>query len=325
MQLVPINPKIYDPKVEKFPIRKGYGEGLLAVGETNHRVVALSADLTESTYTHHFAKKFPERFTQTGIAEQSMAAVASGMAAMGKIPFMASYAMFSPGRNWEQIRTTICYNFTNVKIIGAHAGVTVGPDGGSHQALEDIALTRVLPRMMVIVPCDHIEARKATIAAAGYEGPVYIRLCRENTAVVTAEETPFELGKAQCFFASPNPVVGIIAIGALVYEAMLAAKQLEAEGIPVKVLNMPTVKPLDEEAVLALAKEVKAIVTVEEHQIKGGLGGAVAEYLSSVHPTKIAYVGMKDEFGQSGEPMELIKFFHLDSPAIVAAAKQVLA
>jgi transketolase len=324
MELVPINPKIYDPKVEKFPIRKGYGEGLLAIGEQNHLVVAIAADLVESTYTHHFAKKFPERFIQHGIAEQSMAAVASGMAAMGKIPFMASYAMFSPGRNWEQIRTTICYNYRNVKIVGAHAGVTVGPDGGSHQALEDIALTRVLPRMMVIVPCDHIEARKATIAAAGYEGPVYIRLCRENTAVVTAEETPFELGKAQCFFASPNPVVGIIAIGALVYEAMLAAKQLEAEGIPVKVINMPTVKPLDEAAVLELAKEVKGIVTVEEHQIKGGLGGAVAEYLSSVHPTKIAYVGMKDEFGQSGEPMELIKFFHLDAPAIVAAAKQVI-
>ncbi|HXK37445.1 MAG TPA: transketolase C-terminal domain-containing protein [Candidatus Paceibacterota bacterium] len=324
MQLVPINPKIFDPKVEKFPIRKGYGEGLLAVGELNHRIVAIAADLVESTYTHHFAKKFPERFIQHGIAEQSMAAVASGMAAMGKIPFMASYAMFSPGRNWEQIRTSICYNFTNVKIVGSHAGVTVGPDGGSHQALEDIALTRVLPRMMVLVPCDHIEARKATIAAAGYEGPVYIRLCRENTAVVTAEETPFELGKAQCFFASPNPVVGIIAIGALVHEAMLAAKQLEEDGIPVKVLNMPTVKPLDEAAVLELAKEVKGIVTVEEHQIKGGLGGAVAEYLSSVHPTKIAYVGMKDEFGQSGEPMELIKFFHLDAPAIVLAAKQVI-
>lgn len=324
MKLVPLNPKLFDANVEKQPTRKGFGEGLLEAGELNHKVVALSADLTESTQTHLFARKFPERFVQIGIAEQNLVSVASGMAAMGKIPFASSYSMFSPGRNWEQIRTTICYNHTNVKIVGSHAGLTVGPDGGSHQALEDIALTRVIPRLTIIVPCDAVEAKKATLAAASYDGPVYLRLCRDASPVVTVAETPFEIGKAQWLFSAPRPVVGIVVTGALVHHALTAAMRLTEQGIPATVLNMATIKPLDEEALLELANLVQGIVTVEEHQVKGGLGGAVAEYLSAVKPTKMAYVGVQDEFGQSGEPQELIAHYKLDSAGIIATAKKLM-
>lgn len=327
MNIVPINSKIFDADVEQLPIRKGFGEGLLEAGEKDHRVVALCADLTESTTMHLFARKFPERYAEMGIMEQSMASVASGMAAMGKVPFFSSYAMFSPGRNWEQIRTTIAYNDANCKIIGSHAGVSVGPDGGTHQAVEDIALMRIIPRMTVIAPCDAIEAKKATLAAAQYVGPVYIRLAREATPVVTTEETPFEIGKAQCFFVAGKSLsiqATIIATGSLVANAMLAGKKLESEGIGVKVLNMPTVKPLDEEAVLQSAKETGAIVTVEEHQKKGGLGGAVAEYLASVHPTKQEFIGVSDVFGQSGTPNELIEHYNMGVDAIVLAVKKVV-
>src|SRR3989344_2489132 len=247
MNLAPLNPKLFDADIEKTPIRMGFGQGLLQAGEEDHNVVALCADLTESTQMHHFRNKFPERFVQMGIGEQSMASVASGMAAMGRIPFFSSYAMFSPGRNWEQIRTTICYNHVNAKIIGSHAGVSVGPDGGTHQPLEDIGLMRMLPRMIVIAPCDSIEAKKATLAAAKYDGPVYIRLAREATPIVTTVDTPFEIGKAQLFFAPKEGLkttVGILALGSLVHNAILAAKQLESEGIGAKVLNVATVKPL---------------------------------------------------------------------------------
>jgi len=326
MNPVPLNPKLFDNDVEQAPIRKGYGEGLLAAGEVNHQVVALCADLTESTQTHHFAKKFPERFIQAGIAEQSMASVASGMAAMGKIPFFTSYAMFSPGRSWEQIRTTIAYNDRNCKIVGSHAGISVGPDGGTHQAIEDIAITRVMPRMTVIAPCDAIEAKKATIAAAQWVGPVYIRLGREATPIVTTEETPFSIGHAHIFFAPHEGIpvtVGIIATGSLVYNAIMAAKQLEAEGIGAKVLNLPTIKPLDEESVLALAKEAGAIVTIEEHQVAGGMGSAVAEFLAKTHPTKQEFIGVQDQFGQSGTPAELIEHYGMGVSAIIDAAKRL--
>jgi transketolase len=327
MTPTPLNSKVFDQDVPGAPIRKGYGEGLLQAGEQDHRIVALCADLTESTQMHLFAKKFPERFIEVGIGEQSMASVASGLAAMGKIPFFSSYAMFSPGRNWEQIRTTICYNDRNCKIIGSHAGISVGPDGGTHQAIEDMAIMRVIPRMTVIAPCDSIEAKKATIAAAQWEGPVYIRLAREATPIVTCDETPFAIGKAQVFYAPSDGVVaqvGIIATGSLVYNALIAAKQLESEGIPTKMINLPTVKPLDEEVVLALAKETGAIVTVEEHQRKGGMGSAVAEFLAQTHPTKQEFVGVNDEFGQSGTPTELVEHYGMGITAIVLAAKRVL-
>jgi transketolase len=321
-----LNPKIFDKDVAQAPIRKGFGEGLLQAGELDHNVVALSADLTESTMIHLFKNKFPNRFVEMGIMEQSMASVASGMAAMGKIPFFSSYAMFSPGRNWEQIRTTICYNNVNAKVVGSHAGISVGPDGGTHQAIEDIALMRLIPRMIVVAPCDAIEAKKATLAVAKWDGPAYIRFAREATPIITTEETPFEIGKAQEFFRSTtNPIqIGIVATGSVVHNALFAAKALDDSGVGVVMLNMATVKPLDEEALLTLAGEVKGIVTVEEHQRKGGLGGAVAEFLSQKKPTKISFIGVDDKFGQSGTPDELIREYHMDKDSIVAAARGIL-
>jgi transketolase len=328
MNIVPLNPKLFDADIEQAPIRKGFGEGLLLAGEQDHRVVGLCADLTESTMMHLFAKRFPERFVQTGIAEQSMASVASGMAAMDKIPFFASYAAFSPARNWEQIRTTIAYNDANCKFVGSHSGVAVGPDGGTHQALEDIALMRVIPRMTVIAPCDAIEAKKATLAAARFIGPVYIRLVREATPIITTEETPFAIGKAQCFFTPKvgfAPQAAIVVTGSLVHNALLAARTLETQGIGVIVLHMPTIKPLDEEALLAVVKEAGAIVSVEEHQQKGGLGGAIAEFLARTRPTKQEFVGVNDQFGQSGTPKELIEHYGLGVSSIAAAVKKVIA
>lgn len=324
---VPLNPMVFEKDVEQAPIRKGFGEGLLQAGEEDHRIVALCADLTESTMMHLFAKRFPERYVEMGIGEQSMASVASGMSAMGKIPFFSSYAMFSPGRNWEQIRTTIAYNDRNCKIIGSHAGISVGPDGGTHQAIEDMAIMRVMPRMVVIAPCDAIEAKKATLAAAKWEGPVYIRLAREGTPIVTTEDTPFAIGKAQLFFTPKGGVkiiAGIIATGSLVHNALVAARRLEEEGLGVKVLNLATVKPLDENAVLKLAKETAAIVTVEEHQQKGGMGSAVAEFLSQSHPTKMEFIGVDDQFGQSGTPAQLVEHYGMGIDSIIAAVKRLL-
>lgn len=320
-----LNPKLFDKDVEMIPIRKGYGEGLLTAGEADKNVVALCADLTESTQTLPFATKFPERFVQIGVAEQNLATVASGMAAMGKIPFITSYAMFSPGRNWEQIRTTIAYNDRPVKIAGSHAGISVGPDGGTHQAVEDMAIMRVIPNMVVLSPCDSIEAKKATIAAAKSGTPVYIRLAREKTPVMTTEATPFEIGKAQIFFRQDGPAdVGIIATGALVYKAIMVAKAIEEKGIKVRVMNLATIKPLDEEAVIKLAKETGAIVTVEEHQIRGGMGSAVAECLAKHHPVPMEFIGVDDKFGQSGKPDELLEYYGMGASHITKAIEKVL-
>ncbi len=320
-----LNQKIFDKDVEKRSTREGYGEGLLEVGKKDERVVALCADLTGSTKTNLFAEEFPERFVQVGVAEQNLATVASGMATMGKIPFISSYAMFSPGRNWEQIRTTIAYNNVPVKIVGAHAGVSVGPDGGTHQAIEDIALMRVIPRMTVLYPCDSVEAKKMTMESVNIDGPVYLRLARNNTPVMTTEKTPFKVGKAQVVFESEGKAeVGIIGSGPLLYQALVAAKELDEKGVSVKVLNLGTIKPLDEKAIIDLAKEVKGIVTVEEHQVACGMGSAVAELLSQKHPTLIEMVGIKDEFGQSGEPEELIRHYGLDSKGVQTAVERIL-
>lgn len=311
-------------EMTSVPSRNGYGEGLLEAGKRNENVVALAADLTESTRTDVFAKEFPNRFIQVGITEQNMASVASGMAAMGKIPFMASYAMFSPGRNWEQIRTTIAYNESNVKIIGAHAGVSVGPDGATHQAVEDIALMRVIPNMVVIAPADVHEARKAVLAATKYDGPVYIRVGRSATPVVTTPESPFEIGKAEMFYKSEEETdkkVGIISTGTLLANSLKAAIELKNDGIGVSVLHVPTIKPLDTEAIINLAKTSNLLVTVEEHQKAGGLGGAVAECVSENNPIKLVRVGVDDLFGQSGEPDELISHYGMDVEAIVKATK----
>jgi len=321
-----LNKKIFDKDCEMVPVRDGMGRGLEEAATLDSRIVGLCADLTESTRMEWFAKKFPERFFEVGITEQHMASMGSGFAAMGKIPFVSSYAAFSPGRNWEQIRTTICYNNQPVKIIGSHAGISTGPDGGTHQALEDIALTRVLPNMVVISPCDSIEAKKATLALAKTSDPTYIRLARAKTPVITTEETPFKIGEAQTFFKSQSDTidVGIIATGPLVFEALKAANELDSEGIKLKVVNLSTIKPLDEKAILELSKEAGAIVTVEEHQIAGGMGSTIAEFLSKNNPTIMEFVGIKDRYGESGEPDELVKFFELDSDSIKKAVSKVL-
>jgi transketolase len=323
--ILKLNPKVFNDDVKQAPIREGFGDGLVILGETDERVVALCADLTESTKMLSFAEKYPERYIEIGVAEQNLATVASGMAAMGKIPFCSSYAMFSPGRNWEQIRTTIAYNDRPVIVVGSHAGISVGPDGGTHQAIEDIALMRVIPNMIVISPCDAIEAKKATLALAKLGKPAYLRLAREKTGIITTDETPFEIGKAEIFY-SPDGIanVGIIATGALVRNAMLAAKDLEKKGIRCKILNLHTIKPIDSEAIIKLAKETKHIVTVEEHQKHGGMGSAVAEVLAQEFPVPVEFVGVDDKFGQSGEPNELIEHYKMGREAIKDAVMRLL-
>lgn len=308
--------------IASAPTRDGFGRGLVAVGKANEQVVALCADLSESTRILEFKKTFPDRFIQMGVSEQSLAAIASGMALSGKIPFIASYAAFSPGRNWEQIRTTGCLQNVNLKIVGAHAGISVGPDGATHQMTEDIALMRVLPNMIVLSPCDAIEAEKATIAAAAIEGPVYIRLGREATPIFTTTSSPFAIGKASVLTKGND--VALIATGPLVHEALKAAHELERSKINARVINVSTIKPLDRETIVKAAKECGAVVTVEEAQIAGGLGGAVCELLAEECPTPVIRIGMHDEFGQSGTPDELLEHYHLTALWIVKATKQVV-
>lgn len=319
-----LNPKVFDADVEQKPTRNGYGDGLVIAGEADSNVVVLCADLTESTRSEAFAKRFPERFIEIGVAEQNLATIAAGLGVSGKIPFISSYAVFSPGRNWEQIRTTISYNDSNVKIAGAHAGVSVGPDGATHQAIEDIATMRVMANMKVFVPCDMIEAKKATVAAAKIWGPVYMRFAREKTPVFTTEETPFEPGKAEVFWQSKNPQVAIIGCGPLLHNALLAAKDLDAEEIGTIVLNCHTIKPIDAKKIVEVAKKCGAVVTVEEHQVIGGLGGAVAEVLAKDHPTPMEFIGMQDTFGESGPPNDLIEKYGMGAKDIKTAVKKVL-
>ncbi len=309
-------------EIKSEPIRNGFGRGLVEAGSTNEDVVVLCADLTESTRCLDFKKAYPKRFVQLGVAEQSMAAIASGMALAGKIPFIASYACFSPGRNWEQIRTTGCLQKVNLKIVGAHAGVSVGPDGATHQMTEDIALMRVLPNMIVLSPCDSIEAEKATIAAAFIDGPVYIRLGREATPIFTTKNSPFEIGKAQVLTKGSD--VAIIACGPLVYEALKAARDLEKIGIMARVINCVSIKPMDNETIIKAAQDCGAIVTVEEAQKAGGLGGAVCELLSMECPVPIHRIGLNDDFGQSGKPEELLEHYHLTAPWIAKACREVM-
>lgn len=317
-----LNPKIFAEDIEKVPSRNGFGDGLVLAGEENENIVGLCADLTESTKINKFAEKFPQRFFEVGVAEQNMVTVAAGLALGGKIPFTASYATFSPGRNWEQIRTTICYNDVPVKIIGSHAGVSVGPDGATHQALEDMAIMRALPNMVVISPADSIEARKATLAIARVNKPCYLRLSRDKIPVVTTDLTPFEIGKMETFYEGND--VTVIATGQMVYRALLAAEELKKSKISVRVINCHTIKPIDQEAIIKAAKETGAIVTAEEHQITGGLGGAVAEVLSQHCPVPLKIIGIEDTFGESGKPDELLEKFGLTKEAIIKAINHVL-
>ncbi|MBI4127766.1 MAG: transketolase family protein [Parcubacteria group bacterium] len=309
-------------KIEMLPTRDGFGKGLVAAGEKDPRVVVLCADLAESTRAMWFKEKFPDRYIEIGVAEQNLATVASGLAAYGKIPFITSYAAFSPGRNNEQIRTTIALNNVPVKIGGAHAGISVGPDGATHQALEDAGLMRMLPRMTVLIPCDAVEAEKATVAAASLPGPVYIRFGREKSAVLTTKETPFQVGKAEVYREGNDAT--IIAAGMLLYNALLAAEELGKEGLDIRVVNSHTLKPIDSETIVAAARETGAIVTVEEHQIYGGLGSAVAEVIVAHQPVPMEFIGVRDRFGESGEPAELIEAFGLGVSHIKEAVKKVI-
>ncbi|MEI6510973.1 MAG: transketolase C-terminal domain-containing protein [Candidatus Uhrbacteria bacterium] len=313
---------LFDKEIEQKPTRDGFGLGVVDAAKLDENVVVLCADLTESTRALWFKEKFPNRFVQMGVSEQSMAAIAAGMAMAGKVPFIASYAAFSPGRNWEQIRTTAALSDNNVKIVGAHAGVSVGPDGATHQMTEDIAIMRVLPNMIVVSPCDAVEAKKATMAGAKIVGPVYLRFAREKSPVFTTNKTPFKLGRAETFRFGDD--LTIIATGPLLYEALMAAEQLSKRGIEARVLNVHTIKPLDAKAIALAAKETGAIVTVEEAQAAGGLGGVVCETVAALCPVPVERVGMPDRFGESGEPNQLLEAFGLTAPYIAMAAERVL-
>jgi transketolase len=305
------------------PIRKGFGRGLLAAAQKDEAVVAACADLTGSTAMNLFAEAFPARYIEIGVAEQNLVTVGAGLAAMGKIPFVSSYAAFSPGRNWEQIRTTIALNERPVKIVGSHAGVSVGPDGATHQMLEDIALMRVLPNMVVIAPGDSVEAEKATLAlAADKIRPAYLRLAREKTPILTTDKTPFEIGKAYVYREGKD--ITLLGTGTMTYHLMVAADMLAKDGIDAEVVHVPTIKPLDEKTVLASVRKTGRALTAEEAQIAGGFGGTIAELLSEHHPVPLRRIGMQDHFGESGEPEELLKHFGLTATHIAMAVHEML-
>jgi transketolase len=309
--------------VTSVPTRNGFGEGLVEAGARDRNVLAICADLAESTRMEGFKQAHPEQYVEIGVAEQMLVAMAGGLASLGKIPWIASYAMFNPGRSWEQVRTIAALNHTNVKIAGAHAGVSVGPDGATHQAIEDIALMRVIPRMTVVVPCDALQTKKATLALSASFGPAYLRFGREKSPVVTSERTPFEIGKAQTFRDGGD--VAIVACGILVYNALIAAAELARDGIQARVVNNHTIKPMDAEAIVEAAASCGAMVTVEEHQTHGGMGSRVAEILAQNHPVPIEFVGVDDRFGQSGEPAELIEYYGMGARSIVEAARRAYA
>ena len=314
-------PSLAAPEMRKT--REGFGHGLVALGESNPNVVVLVGDLSASTNVSFFAERFPERFVQVGIAEQNMMCVAAGLASVGKIPFLATYGAFASCRSADQMRVTVAYSDLPVKIAGAHGGISVGPDGATHQAMEEIAIVRSIPNMRMVVPCDYWETKKATIAIAGDAHPYYLRFGRESVPVVTNAETPFVVGKANVM--RPGGDLAIIACGVMVYEALVAAEELAARGIQARVVNLHTLKPLDEEAVARAARECGAIVTAEEHQIHGGLGGAVAEVVVRHHPVPMEFVAVRDRFGRSGKPEELMAAFGIKAPDVVRAADRVLA
>lgn len=316
--------ELKDPaNVKQVPTRNGFGEGVVDAGKRNRNVIAICADLSESTRMLGFKEALPDQYIEIGVSEQLLVAMAAGLASAGKVPFIASYAMFNPGRSWEQVRTTMALNETNVKIAGAHAGVSVGPDGATHQAIEDIAIMRCIPHMTVVVPCDSIQTKKATLAVAETTGPVYLRFGREKTPVVTTEETPFELGKAQIFREGRD--VAIVVCGILVYNALIAAQTLAKHGIDCMVINNHTIKPMDEETIVAAAERCGAVVTVEEHQVFGGMGSRVAEILAQRRPAPVEFVGVHDQFGQSGDPAELIEHYGMGAVAIEAAVRRAIA
>lgn len=319
-----LNQKMFDHDALCKPTRDGFGEALVELGNTNKDVVVLTADLSESTRTEEFQKNFPNRFFDAGVAEQNMAAIAAGLGVSGKIPFISSYAVFSPGKNWETIRTTIVYNKSNVKIAGHHAGIMTGPDGATHQATEDIALTRVLPGLTIFVPCDSIEAKKTTIESTKINGPVYLRFSRDKTPIITTNKTPFEIGKPQVFWETNNPKVTIFTTGYMTYNALLAAKILEQKQLEVLVVNIATIKPINQNEIVELAKRSGHVVTVEDHQVMGGMGGMISEILAKNNPLPVEFIGLQDTFAESGNPKDLIKKYKMDEASIIEAVYKVL-
>ncbi len=318
-----LNSKIFDEDVEKKATREGFGKAIVSLGEKDQNVVVLTADLSESTRTEEFAQKFPDRFFECGVAEQNMAAIAAGLAIAGKVPFISSYATFSPGKNWETIRTTAVYNQANVKVAGHHSGIMTGPDGCTHQATEDIAITRCWPKMTVLVPCDSIESQKITTWAGEYKGPVYLRYSRDKSVVMTTEETPYD-GKVQEFWISENPQVTIFATGHELYYGLLAAKELESAGIMVNVVNVASIKPLDEIGILELVNKTGAAISVEDHQVAGGLGGALAELFVAKKPIPMEFIGLQNTFAESGSPKDIIEKYGMGKTAIMEAVKKVI-
>jgi transketolase len=302
--------------------RSGFGDGLLEAGKRNENVVALCADLTGSLKMNAFKDAFPDRFIQAGIAEANMMGVAAGLTIGGKIPFTGTFANFSTGRVYDQIRQSIAYSNKNVKIAASHAGLTLGEDGATHQILEDIGLMKMLPGMVVINPCDYEQTKAATIAIAEYEGPVYLRFGRPKWPVFTPKNQKFEIGKAVTFQEGND--VTIIATGHCVWESLKAAEDLEAEGLSVEVINIHTIKPLDNEAILKSAAKTGRVVTAEEHQMNGGLGDAVAQLLSRNNPTPMEFVAVNDSFGESGKPEELFEKYGLGKSSIIEAVKRVM-
>ncbi|HKZ21647.1 MAG TPA: transketolase family protein [candidate division Zixibacteria bacterium] len=307
---------------EKKKTREGFGRALEELGEKNPNVVVLVGDLAESTMVHYFAKKFPERFFNMGVAEQNMTNVAAGLSLTGKISFFSTYGAFAACRNLDHVRITICYSNLNVKIGGAHGGISVGPDGATHQAMEEFAIMRSLPNMKLIVPCDFWEAKKATLKAAEIWGPFYIRFGREDVPLITDEARPFVFGKADMHRDGKD--LTIIACGVMVAEALSAADILSSQGISARVLNMHTLKPIDKDAITKAAQETGAIVTAEEHQINGGLGSAVSQVVAENHPVPMEYVAVMDRFGMSGKPDELMKVFGIKDVNIVEKALKVI-
>ena len=320
----PLNPHYAEDDVTQEPTRAGFGRGLKLAGEADERIVALCADLTESTQMHHFRAAFPERFVEIGVAEQNLVTVASGMARAGKLPFTSSYAAFSPGRNWEQIRTTIALNGMPVKVVGSHAGVSVGPDGATHQMLEDIALMRVLPNMVVVNPGDAIEAEKATLAMARDDKrPGYLRLAREKSPIFSTENSPFEIGPAYVLHAGDD--VTIASTGTMTAQVLLAAKKLREQGLSVEVIHVPTITPLDVDTIVNSVAKTGRIVTVEEAQTAAGFGGLVAEVLGDHMPAPLLRIGMNDRFGESGSPSELLEHFGFGHESIADRVKDFVA
>lgn len=295
--------------------RDGFGDGLLELGKKNPAIVVVSADLAESCRVHHFAKKYPQRFVEVGVAEQNMMGVATGLALAGKVPFVASFGAFSPGRNWDQLRVSVCYSNANVKIIASHTGLSVGADGASHQMLEDIALTRCLPNLTVIAPADYLETKKATIAAAKMKGPVYIRFARQASPIFTAVKSDFKIGKADILLAGKSAT--LVGCGPILYEALLAAKELKKKKIDLEIINCHTIKPLDKITILRSVKKTKKLITLEDHQVAGGLGSAIVEMLAENYPVPTEMIGVQDSFGESGSTEELWDKYKLSHPHII--------